>query len=406
MRTTVLVILVGLLTVVQSLAGVTAFDRHFTGSHPTLPMNWEQSQNWDSTKVPGLLNRVHIAFASPYVAVTGTLCEAFTLNIQTGGALALRSSERGRFLVVVNDVTVDAGGAWKKEGPDGTAGPIVVIGGDIRNAGTIDLKGVNTAQEQVILAGCAQTLSGTADIVFQTLRSFAKFTVDGVTVYVTGTYYGPWPTLVNGGQFIVGEAPLPITLASFTAAPVHGATGVALQWRTVTEVDNYGFFIERRAAGAGTFQQVDFVPTQGNGIVPHDYAFTDAGVAAGTWYYRLRQVDLNGDASMTDEVRVEIAGVTDVATDAVPAAFGLQQNYPNPFNPETAITFTVGAAGSATLVVYDALGREVATLFDGMAEPGRMYSVRFDGAGLSSGMYFYRLTAGAQVAMKRMVLAR
>jgi hypothetical protein len=103
---------------------------------------------------------------------------------------------------------------------------------------------------------------------------------------------------------------------------------------------------------------------------------------------------------------VEIAGVTDVTTDAVPAGFGLQQNYPNPFNPETAISFTVAAAGTAKLVVYDALGREVATLYDGIAEPGRMYNVRFNGAGLSSGMYFYRLNAGAQVAMKRMVLAR
>jgi hypothetical protein len=406
MRTSFLAIFAGLLTVVQSFAGIPTFPRQYTGSHPSLPMNWEQSQNWDSTKVPGLLTRVHIAFAAPYVAVTGTLCESYTLTIQAGGRLALRTTEGGKFLVVVNDVTIDAGGAWTKEGEDGTAGPIVVVGGDIRNSGTIDLKGVNTAHEQVILAGVHQTLSGNADIVFQTLRSFAKFTVDGVTVYVTGKYYGPWPTLVNGGQFIVGEAPLPITLASFSASPVAGAAGVALQWRTITEVDNYGFYVERRTAAVETFQQVEFIPTQGNGIVPHDYAYTDAVVASGTWYYRLRQVDLNGDESTTEEVRVEVAGVTGVTGLSVPEAFGLQQNYPNPFNPETAIRFSVGVAGTARLAVYDAIGREVATLFDGAAEPGRMYDVRFDGAGLSSGMYFYRLNAGAQVDMKRMVLAR
>jgi len=57
-------------------------------------------------------------------------------------------------------------------------------------------------------------------------------------------------------------------------------------------------------------------------------------------------------------------------------------------------------------VVYDALGQEVATLFDGIAEPGRFYSVRFSGTGLSSGVYFYRLTAGTQVDMKRMVLMK
>ena len=86
--------------------------------------------------------------------------------------LALRASDNAKFLVVINDLLVDAGGCWKKEGPDGTTGPIVVIGGDIENRGTINLKGVSTGQEQVILAGCHQTLRGSADIVFQTLRSF------------------------------------------------------------------------------------------------------------------------------------------------------------------------------------------------------------------------------------------
>lgn len=406
MRTTLAVILVTLLVVIHAEAGVTAVDRHYTGFHPSLPVNWEQSANWDSTRVPGLLSRVHIGFAAPYVAVTGTLCESYTLTILTGGKLALRNSENGKFLVVVNDVMVDVGGSWTKEGQDGTAGPIVVIGGDIRNFGTINLKGISTAQEQVILAGVHQTLGGSADMFFQTLRSFTKFTVDGITVHVTGKYYGPWPTLVNGGQFVVGEAPLPITLASFAASVAGDSAGVAVQWRTLTEVDNYGFFIERRAAEASVYQQVDFVPTQGNGIVPHDYLYTDASVSNGVWYYRLRQVDLNGDESTTEEVRVDIAGVTAVTSDEVAAVFGLQQNYPNPFNPETSIRFTVAAAGSASLVVYDALGREVSRLFDGPAEPGRVYSVRFDGAGLSSGVYFYRLTAGTQVDMKRMVLTR
>lgn len=406
MRTSLLFVLVALLAVVPAVAGITTSDRHYTGSHPSLPMNWELSQNWDSTKVPGLLSRTHIAFAAPYVAITGTLCEAYSVNVQTGGKLALRAADKGKFLVVVSDITVEMGGFWTKAGPDGTTGPIIVVGGDIRNDGTIDLKGVNTGQEQVILAGCRQTLSGSADMVFQTLRSFTKFSIDGIVVNVTGKYYGPAPELLNGAQFIVGESALPITLASFTAAPGDGAAGVALQWRTVTEVNNYGFYVERRAADAGVHQQVGFIPTQGNGIVPHDYTFNDASVSTGVWYYRLRQVDLNGDESVTDEVRVDVAGVTAVTEETVPAAFGVQQNYPNPFNPETSIRFTVAATGTAKLVVFDALGREVATLFNGAAEPGRQYSVRFDGAGLSSGVYFYRLTAGNQVDMKRMLLTR
>jgi hypothetical protein len=406
MRTMILILLTGLLVVTQSFAGVTAADRHYTGLHPTLPMNWERAENWDSTKVPGLFSAVHIGFSAPYVAVSGTLCESYILNIHAGGKLALRASDNARFLVVINDLLIDAGGFWKKEGPDGTTGPIVVIGGDIENRGTINLKGVSTGQEQVILAGCHQTIRGSADIVFQTLRSLTKFTVDGVDVYVTGKYNGPWPNVINGGNFIVGEAPLPITLASFSAAAVAGSNGVSLQWRTVTEVDNYGFYVERRAAGSTVYQAVDFIATQGNGIVPHDYAYVDATVAGGNWYYRLRQVDLTGDESTTDEVLVEVQGVTAVATESVPDGFALQQNYPNPFNPETAIRFAVQTAGQARLVVYDALGQEVATLFDGVAEPGRFYNVRFGGTGLSSGVYFYRLNAGAQTDMKRMLLMK
>jgi len=61
------------------------------------------------------------------------------------------------------------------------------------------------------------------------------------------------------------------------------------------------------------------------------------------------------------------------------------QNYPNPFNPETEIAFAVESTGKATLRVYNLLGQEVATLFDGLADPGRYYRVRFGGVGLPSG---------------------
>ena len=113
-------------------------------------------------------------------------------------------------------------------------------------------------------------------------------------------------------------------------------------------MDNYGFYVERRAADATVYQPVDFVPTQGNGIVPHDYAYVDATVASGKWYYRLRQVDLTGDESTTDEVLVEIAGCDRCGDGDRAGGFALQQNYPNPFNPETAIRFAVQAAGTGT----------------------------------------------------------
>jgi hypothetical protein len=89
-----------------------------------------------------------------------------------------------------------------------------------------------------------------------------------------------------------------------------------------------------------------------------------------------------------------------------PLSFALEQNYPNPFNPETVIRFSVPATAQTTLTVFNLLGQKVATLFDGVAAPGVVYSVRFDGSALPSGFYLYRLQNGTRVEMKRMVLVK
>ena len=78
----------------------------------------------------------------------------------------------------------------------------------------------------------------------------------------------------------------------------------------------------------------------------------------------------------------------------LPAVFVLHQNYPNPFNPTTNIEFRIADLGFVTLKVYNVLGQEVATLVNGMKRPGD-YTVRFNGTGLASGVYFYRLSASS-----------
>ncbi len=75
-----------------------------------------------------------------------------------------------------------------------------------------------------------------------------------------------------------------------------------------------------------------------------------------------------------------------------PSAFVLKQNYPNPFNPETRIRFYLPRKAFVTLMVYNLLGEKVKTITQGQMNKGR-YSFRFDGSGLASGMYIYRLTA-------------
>ena len=89
----------------------------------------------------------------------------------------------------------------------------------------------------------------------------------------------------------------------------------------------------------------------------------------------------------------------------LPSVFSLSQNFPNPFNPVTTIRYAVPHTADVSLIVYDLIGREVAVLTTGMHQPGN-YSVRFDGAGLSSGVYFYRMTAGEYIQTKKFVMMK
>jgi hypothetical protein len=85
--------------------------------------------------------------------------------------------------------------------------------------------------------------------------------------------------------------------------------------------------------------------------------------------------------------------------------YKLFNNYPNPFNPKTTISYLIPADGFVTLRVYDVLGKEVATLVNGQKPSGR-YNVQFDGSNLSSGIYFYKISAGDYSATKKLILMK
>lgn len=88
-----------------------------------------------------------------------------------------------------------------------------------------------------------------------------------------------------------------------------------------------------------------------------------------------------------------------------PLTYSLAQNFPNPFNPSTLIRYQTASAAPVRLTVYDILGRQVATLVDGIQPPGT-HEVRFDGGALSSGVYFYRLQTSAYVQQRKMILQK
>ena len=98
-------------------------------------------------------------------------------------------------------------------------------------------------------------------------------------------------------------------------------------------------------------------------------------------------------------------GVSEHGTSLSPGSYGLSQNYPNPFNPSTTIRFALPQRSHATLVVFNMLGEKVAELVNGEIDGG-YHEVRFDGTGLASGVYFYRLEAGNDILTKKFTLIR
>lgn len=113
--------------------------------------------------------------------------------------------------------------------------------------------------------------------------------------------------------------------------------------------------------------------------------------------------DPNNNIVLKQGVTTKASSVT--AGQEFPLRFTLEQNFPNPFNPTTEIRYQISNASDVTLKVYNVLGQEVATLVSEKKSPGK-YTVNFDGSNITSGVYFYRLTAGKFVSTKRMVLIR
>jgi hypothetical protein len=86
--------------------------------------------------------------------------------------------------------------------------------------------------------------------------------------------------------------------------------------------------------------------------------------------------------------------------------FKLYQNFPNPFNPSTEMSFSVDKAGRATLILFNVLGEQVATLYDGIARPDEVIRVHWNARTLPSGVYFYTLTSGTGLLTRKLLLIR
>jgi GH18 family chitinase len=238
------------------------------------------------------------------------------------------------------------------------------------------------------------------------IDGFAEYQPIGYGGYVSDT-----SRYSTNGISQIKDGPLPIQLASFSASVVDGRN-VKLEWTTITEVNNYGFYVECRKDTSLIFKELpnSFVAGHGTTLEAQHYAWIDSGVSAGVYVYRLRQVDLNGDISYTNEIQVTVASTLGVKEEQIPTTFTLEQNYPNPFNPTTKIRYEVPRIEYVSIKIYDVFGKEVAALVNEIKQPGE-YEIEWNpstnlGKRLSSGVYFCRIQASDFVSTKKLLFLK
>lgn len=208
-------------------------------------------------------------------------------------------------------------------------------------------------------------------------------------IFINGTYSG-------GGTKC--DVPLPVEFSSFTFSISYKGRDVTLIWKTSNEVNNSGFDVERKIFGKNEWNKISFVAGKGNSKTIVQYSYEDKKLNSGKYNYRLKQIDYNGNFEYH-----YLIGEVDIAT---PKKFNVSQNYPNPFNPVTKIDFELPVDCKVTIKVYDITGREIAVLLNNELKSANYYTVDIDGSRFTSGVYFYRLTAGNFIDTKKMILIK
>ena len=225
------------------------------------------------------------------------------------------------------------------------------------------------------VAGQLAYIANTINVSFDSARTLAR---------LKGTENGEWDFYNGFGEVqpgIILTDPLPVELTSFTAKLI--GKNVRLSWQTSTEINNFGFEVERFENS--DWVKIGFVNGNGNSNSPKDYSFIDDKVKTdGTIKYRLKQIDNDGQFEYSDVISVTFS----------PNEFELFQNYPNPFNPSTSISWNSKVDGEVTIKIFDILGNEITTLLNEFKEAGN-HKIDFNtsnlNSNLASGVYIYQI---------------
>jgi len=173
------------------------------------------------------------------------------------------------------------------------------------------------------------------------------------------------------------DVALPVELASFTATA--DARSVILRWTTLSETGNEGFDIEQKTDFG--YEPIGFVKGQRTTVETTQYTFRVSDLEPGEHTFRLRQIDVDGDETISSPVSAQVA---------LDRALTLQQTGQNPFRTQTTLEFAVSTAENVTIDLFDVLGRRIRTLYTGTPTPGRMHPITITAQGLAPGRYLIR----------------
>lgn len=216
-----------------------------------------------------------------------------------------------------------------------------------------------------------------------------------------------WTGLTNFSDFTLAgddddSNPLPVELTFLTAKAIDNK--VILNWSTSNEVNNYGFEIERMIEETRNssflqfdWQTIGFVLGNGNSNSTKEYSFIDENPMGDKLRYRLKQIDIDGSISYSNEIEVQLGS---------PKEFALHQNYPNPANPNTTITFSIAKDGLTTLKIYNIIGEEILTLLNDELVSGKLYHIKLNISNLTSGNYLYKLENNGEFIVKKFTVLK
>ena len=217
----------------------------------------------------------------------------------------------------------------------------------------------------------------------------------------TNIYSGP--SLSREGIFIVAGAGTEIK-AYRTVTPLRPVADFMASSTLVQVGQNVSFF-----------DQSSYSPTSWLWVLPGTNMPTTTQQnptnivynTPGTYSVTLAATNSNGSDNLVKQCYITV--VTNIGivnnNNQIPDKFSLSQNYPNPFNPVTNIKFQIPNLSNVSLIVYDMLGKKVTNLIDKQLNPGT-YTVDWDASDFPSGVYFYKMTAGDFIEIKRMVLVK